>query len=101
MPAMKRSNTTLIILVTLVVAAGAYWYFFTGTEQAPLTPEVIGNEAQTHFQALVSELTPISFNTEIFSDPRFNALTDLRTPIAPESAGRLDPFAPVTSISGK
>jgi len=98
---MKRLNIALIILVTLVIAAGAYWYFFTGTEQLPLTSGASVNRAQTQFQALVTELQPISFNTDIFSDTRFNALVDLRTPVTPEPAGRLDPFAPVTNISGK
>jgi len=98
---MKRSNTTIVFIATLVVAIGAYWYFSTGTEQLPLTPGTGGNQAQTQFQALVSELQPISFNTDIFSDPKFNALIDLRTPVIPESSGRLDPFAPVISISGK
>lgn len=96
------SNTTLLILATLVVAAGAYWYFFTGTgNEAPLTAVVVENEAQTQFQALVSELQPISFDTSIFSDEHFMALVDLSTPIAPESAGRIDPFAVIPGVSGK
>ena len=97
------SNTTLIIIATLIVAAGAYWYFFTGTgNQPPLTATTaVENQAQSQFQTLVSELQPISFDTKIFSDPRFMALVDLATPIAPESAGRLDPFASISGVSGK
>jgi hypothetical protein len=97
------SNTTLLIIATLIVAAGAYWYFFTGTgNQPPLTTtSAAENQAKTRFQTLVSELKPISFNTEIFSDARFMALVDLATPIAPESAGRLDPFALIVGVSGK
>ncbi len=96
------SNTILLIVASLIVAAGAYWYFFTGTgNQPPLTTEVQQNEAQTRFSTLVSKLTPISFNTSIFSDPNFAALVDLSTPIAPEPTGRLDPFATVPGVSGK
>ena len=40
-------------------------------------------------------------NTNIFSEPRFMALIDLATPIAPGNRGRLDPFAPVPAVSGK
>lgn len=88
------SNTIVIIVVTLIVALGAYWYFFTGTgDQAPLTAVTTENPAQTQFQALVSELQPISFDTTILSDSRFMSLVDLATPITPESSGRLDPFA--------
>ena len=97
------SNTTLIVIGALIVAAGAYWYFFTGTgNEIPLTSlDASTNQEQTQFQALVNELQPISFNTDILSDPRFNVLVDLRTPVIPESVGRLDPFAPITSTNRK
>jgi len=94
-----KSNTVILIIATIIVALGAYWYFFTDTGNEP--PLVAGsgeNQSQLQFQMLVSELQPISFNRDIFSDPRFMALVDLATPIAPETAGRLDPFAPVAGI---
>jgi len=96
------TRTTLLIIITLLVAAAAYWYFFTGTgNESPVTPiNVSENQAQTQFQALVSALTPISFDTKIFSDSRFVMLVDLATPIMPESAGRVDPFAMV-NVTGK
>lgn len=94
-----KSNTTILIITTLIVASGAYWYFFTGTGNEPsLTPQTTENQSQLQFQILVSELQPISFNTGIFSDPRFLALVDLTTPITPEASGRPDPFAPVPGI---
>jgi hypothetical protein len=101
---MKPNTTTIIlIVVTLVIAAGAYWYFFTGTgNEPPLTATVSSQGgSQAQFQTLVGELQPISFDTSIFSDPGFMALVDLATPVTPEAAGRLDPFAPVPGVSGK
>lgn len=97
-----NANTSTIVLVSLLIAAGAYWYFFTGTGDEPsLTSSVVTlNEAQTEFQLLVSMLQPISFETGLFSDPRFLALSDLSTPITPESAGRVDPFAAI-GVNGK
>jgi len=92
-----KSNTVILIVVSLLVAAGAYWYFFTGTGNLPpltVTSAQV-SQAQTQFQMLVSQLQPISFNTDIFSDARFNALVDLTTPVSPETSGRLDPFAPL------
>lgn len=98
------SNTAIIFVVTIAVAGGAYWYFFTGTGNQPPVSAITNtenNEAQTRFQSLVSELTSISFNVAIFSDPRFTVLVDLKTPIAPEPIGRPDPFALIAGISGK
>ena len=92
-----NSSSAIIIITTLVVAAGAYWYFFTGTgNEPPLTASIAAeNPTQMQFQILVGKLQPISFDTSIFADTRFNALVDLTTPIAPEPIGRLDPFAPI------
>ena len=91
------TNTTLLVIATLIVAAGAYWYFFTGTGNEPPLSETVTveNQAQTQFETLVGKLQPITFDTAIFSDPRFMALSDLATPITPESSGRLDPFAAI------
>ncbi len=96
------SNTISIIIASLVVAGGAYWYFFTGTgNEPPLTMTIAGSQAQSQFQTLVTELQPISFDTKLFSDPRFTSLVDLATPISAETAGRLDPFAAISGTAGK
>lgn len=95
------TNSILTILASFVVVAGAYWYFSSGEEQPSLTVGVERTQTQIRFQTLVGELQPISFSTDIFFDPRFNALVDITVPVSPEQVGRLDPFAPVTSINGK
>lgn len=97
-----KSNITSFIIATLIIIAGGYWYFFAQTgNQPPLTTTTpSGNSAQTQFQILVSQLQPISFDTTIFSDPKFTSLVDLTMPVAPESSGRPDPFAPVPGVTG-
>jgi len=98
---MKPNSSVPIAIILIVAAAVAYWYFFTGTEdQLSLIIDGSENQAQTRFQSLVVELTQVSFDTSIFSDPRFNALVDLTTPVAQEPTGRLDPFAVITNVSG-
>ncbi len=94
---MKLSaNLVFIILTVVILAGGVYWYVYHGSStEAPLTAEVTQSVAQAQFQTLVTELEPISFDPKIFSDPRFAALVDLTTPIAPEPPGRTDPFAPI------
>ena len=98
-----KSNVSIVIITAIIALAGSYWYFSSGTgNQPPLSTSgsPTGNSAQVQFQALVSELQPISFNTTIFSDPKFTALVNLETPVAPEPTGRLDPFAPVKGVTG-
>ena len=88
-----KSNTIILIVATLIIAASVFWYYSTKTgNEPPLTVLSAENQAQTRFQTLVSEL-PLSFNTSIFSESRFMALVDIATPITPETIGRLDPFA--------
>ncbi len=97
-----KSNTAFILISTLLIAAGAYWYFFTGTgNEPPLTAtSAATSQAQAQFQTLVGELQPISFDTGIFSDARFNALVDITVSVSPEPVGRLDPLAPIPGIGG-
>lgn len=95
-----KLNTTLLIISGLVVAAGAYWYFFGGSgNDLPLTPSATPSEAQAQFETYARQL-PISLNTSIFDDPRFAVLVDITTPITPEPLGRADPLAPF-SASGQ
>lgn len=95
-----KSNTVILILSTLAIAGAAYWYFFTGTgNEAPLTAQVVQNEAQSQFKTLVSELQPITFKTDIFTDPSFTALINLSTPVGPEASGRLDPFSVIPGLT--
>lgn len=93
------STTVLLIVAAIVVAGGGYWFFAGGTEEPPLSAGT-QNEAQTRFKLLVSQLKPISFDTDIFSNPNFMALVDLATPITPETSGRVDPFASLSGASG-
>ncbi|MDP2651628.1 MAG: hypothetical protein Q8O94_00640 [bacterium] len=99
---MKPNTSAAPFIIALLIAAlGIYWYFSSRTgDQPALSASKTESPAQTKFQTLVGQLTPITFNTTIFSDARFNAFVDLTTPVAPEPSGRLDPFAAVTGISG-
>ena len=97
-----NSNTLFIILSACIIAAGAFWYFFMdAATQPPLSLSTSGNQSQVRFQTLVAELQPISFNANIFSDPRFLALRDLTTPITDEPIGRSDPFAAAAGVSAR
>lgn len=94
---MKMSpNLFGIIIATIVLGIGAYWLLFVNTgNNPPLTTSATASADQAKFESLVSEIRPISFNTGVFNDPRFQSLVDLTTSITPEPIGRPDPFAPL------
>ncbi len=91
------SNTLFIILAIVVVLAGIYWYFSTGSSEVPLTASAPAAPAETQFLDLAGQLAPVTFDTSIFADPHFATLVDLGTPISPEPVGKNDPFAPFAS----
>lgn len=91
----NRTNTLLIVL-GVVVLLSAGWLFYQQADSATaLSQSGPQSGAEQTFISLAQQLDPISFPTAIFSDPRFTALSDTRTPLTPESAGRTDPFAPL------
>lgn len=92
-----NSNTIILAVISVVLIGGGYWYVSSSGEDndQSLSSDVAINGPQVKFQALVNQLEPIRFDTGIFSNARFNALVDITTPIAPESPGRIDPFAPI------
>lgn len=95
-------NTIFLIVAALFVAGGLYWYFLMGApEEQSLSAGAVQSQAQARFETLIGQLEPITFDLTILSDPRFTALVDLTTPLSPESAGRTDPFAPITGVSAK
>jgi hypothetical protein len=94
--ASKNLNITLSAVAIVVLLAGVYWYFFAGVSAAssPLTQSaiLIGNPS---LSSLTSRLDSVTFDTAIFSDPRFASLKDISTPVNPEPKGKKDPFAPL------
>lgn len=94
-----KLNVVTLVIVTLALIAGAYWFLFMGAEdQSLLSVTDAQNPAQEQFQRLTSQLGPISFDSSIFSDPKFTSLVSLATPVTPEESGRLDPFAPLSGV---
>jgi hypothetical protein len=84
------------IILLLLIGAG-YWYFFGGSSApaAPLSETTPASDAAQQFLDLAGELASVSFDTTIFSDPRFTSLVDISTAVIPEVQGRPDPFAPL------
>ncbi|HEX8947135.1 MAG TPA: hypothetical protein VF829_02895 [Candidatus Paceibacterota bacterium] len=93
-----KNTTTFIIIGIVVVLVGGYFYMSgTSGSELPVTVSASADSTSTpsQFESLVAQVTPLSFDTSIFSDPRFEALHDMTTPFTPVTVGRTDPFAPI------
>ena len=90
------SRQNILIGIAIVLVLGwAYLQFFSGGSDLPLTAIESSSPTEQEFLNLAARLTAISFETKIFSDPRFLSLVDLGTPITAETQGRVDPFSPL------
>lgn len=98
---MTRSNILLLISLVIVLGGGIYYFFFfdrsTGSALSGGAP--MASDAELSFMTLVGRLDPIVFDTALLADPRFTGRQDIRTTILPETAGRVDPFAPLSGTA--
>jgi hypothetical protein len=93
------SRTIIILIVLGVLVLLAVSYLLVRTKEDPGTVSVTGIPAtatEANFITLASQLDGIVFDTSVLVDPRFLSLQDIHTAVLPESAGRPDPFAPLT-----
>ncbi len=99
---MKINTQTIIIsVVGVLLIGGAYLYFFPATPaQSPLSATTPASADEQQFLSLAGELDTVSFDSSIFTDPRFNSLVDLTIQVTPEPLGRSDPFAPLPGLAG-
>jgi hypothetical protein len=93
------TNTLLIGIAIVVVLGGLYLYFFSGSPQTPVSASAPAGAQEQQFLNAAAELQPISFNTAIFTDPRFASLVDITVPVSPDVQGRTDPFAPIPGLA--
>ena len=85
------------VVVALALVAGGYWFFFQGSGggSATLTSDTVSPDAQQILTQL-SNLQTISLDGSVFQDPVYLSLTDFGVVLAPEPAGRRNPFAPIS-----
>ncbi len=90
-----KSKLIIGVAALIVGLAVPAYFLFSGSSgnSGVVQPSIPTSEAEATFLSLTSQLTPLSFNTGILTDPRFMALVDLHTAIIPEQTGKKDPFA--------
>lgn len=94
----KKSITTSVVTGIAIIAILILGYFYivgTSTTARPLTTSSALSVSDIQIQSISSQLTSLSFDTGVFSDPRFIALKNINAPIVSEPIGRTNPFAPI------
>lgn len=95
-----KQNKVILIVLLIVVAAGA-WYIFAGSSgTAALTESSPAGESPAEKALLDSLLTlqAIKLEGQIFQDQAFMSLKDFSTQIVQEPVGRTNPFAPLSGV---
>ena len=90
----------LMAIVLIIALAGFGWLLLSGSseQEAVLSAEAPGipPEAQQLIQNL-NQLSAVTLDGSIFTNPAFQALRDFSTPIVAEPIGRQNPFAPLSA----
>jgi hypothetical protein len=92
------SNNKFVIVIAVLLIAGALWYGFSGSSESSsvLGTENPAGEVNSEDQDLVAtllKLRSVTLTGTIFSSPVFLVLKDFSTEITEEPVGRVDPFA--------
>ncbi len=91
----------LIVIVAALLIAGGVWYGLSATPSGPAlitsTPIGSGNVADQGIVAVLLTMRAVKLDGTILNDPSFMSLQDFSTQIVPESVGRENPFAPLSS----
>lgn len=98
-----KTSTIFLILSTLLVGGGVYWYTFVRSGNEPaITADGTINQDQLQFESLAGQLpTTLVKTPSIFDDSRLFALVDITIPLASETPGRTDPMAPIGTIDSQ
>jgi hypothetical protein len=94
---MKLTKNTTIIIAVAILIVGVLAYVFVFGKKKDDTLTTTGgptSDAQATFLDLASQIDLVTFDTSIFSDPRFMSLVDISVAVIPEAQGRSDPFSP-------
>ncbi len=87
------SNLIFIVIVAIIIIAGGYLYINShNTILLPITTTNL-KTSSVNLKKITHNIGLIQLNTNIFSDPRFNALISIAVTVNPETMGRINPFA--------
>lgn len=100
MPKLSKKTLPYVALVVVVIGAAAYYMWGRPNTTPVVTADMQPQSAsEATFLGLATELDTVSFESSIFSDPRFTVLKDIHTTVVAEPVGRRDPFGGLTGIT--
>ena len=89
-----RVQNLLVILGIVLIAALGY-YLYTQNAATTLVVGTVDNQVAVEtgmFLERLNALKEVSFDTSIFTDPRFSALVDFSQPVTSQPVWRQNPF---------
>jgi len=95
---MKNNIITLIIIIFIGMVA--FWYLTkTDNTTAYLTADIKTTDSvdAKYIYNILQQMAQVTLDDSIFSDSSFQNLKDNTVSFSPQSAGRINPFSPVSS----
>lgn len=101
----KNKKNVLILLALVLLGAGVYYFYFRTVPDTSL--DVVANgqvnikeieTSATRFLSALNQLEAIKLDGKFFSNSAYLKLVSFSVPVSPQSAGRDNPFAPVSGL---
>ncbi len=94
----KYKTAILSVLLVVILGIGYSMFFVNNEDTASLVSDRVGSREDAavgkDLLALLLTLKSIDLREDIFADPAFRRLEDFSLELAPQSVGRVNPFAP-------
>ncbi|MBA3550904.1 hypothetical protein H0W32_01705 [Patescibacteria group bacterium] len=88
-----------LAIALLVGASFGYTVFIDQSHRASAADISDGDVVKKDLMALLDKIESISLDGSIFADRAFTSLQDFSVTLVPETPGRANPFAPLSSAS--
>ena len=93
-------KTYIFVVIGALLVIGVWWSFSREKKSSSLlVTEKVSDESPVERSLIdtLLQLRSVSLSSAIFSDPAFANLRDFGSQIVPESVGRPNPFAPIST----
>lgn len=98
----QKAPTFALIAILAAVGFFAYDFFnqsvFAQDSNLTVSTNQLATLIDPASEAMLDEISSITLDTSIFSNPVFLSLNDYTNPLPQESAGRTNPFAPYPGL---